>query len=69
RAPAPPPEEPAGVVHRTRASAPTDTEGARLVALDMALAGQPRDQVDAYLAEHFAGVDRVAVLDAVYASI
>ncbi len=68
-APAPPPEEPAGVVHRTRASAPTDTEGARLVALDMALAGQPRDQVDAYLAEHFAGVDRVAVLDAVYASI
>lgn len=68
---APPPAEeaPAGVVHRTRASAPTDTEGARLVALDMALAGQPRDQVDAYLAEHFAGVDRVAVLDAVYASI
>lgn len=68
-APAQPEEEPAGVVHRTRASAPTDTEGARLVALDMALAGQPRDQVDAYLAEHFAGVDRVAVLDAVYASI
>ncbi|MGK2939439.1 MAG: DivIVA domain-containing protein [Solirubrobacteraceae bacterium] len=68
-APPQPEEEPAGVVHRTRASAPTDTEGARLVALDMALAGQPRDQVDTYLAEHFAGVDRVAVLDAVYASI
>lgn len=63
-------EEPAGVVRRTRAGAlASDTEGARLVALDMALAGQPRDQVDAYLAEHFAGVDRAAVLDAVYASI
>lgn len=48
---------------------PADTEGARLVALDMALAGQPREQVDAYLAEHFAGVDRTAVLDSVYASI
>lgn len=63
-------EEPAGVVRRPRTGAPAaDTEGARLVALDMALAGQPRDQVDAYLADHFAGVDRVAVLDAVYASI
>lgn len=67
------PEEPAGVVRRPRVAGPTtagaDTEGARLVALDMALAGQPREQVDVYLAEHFAGVDRDAVLDAVYASI
>lgn len=66
-------EEPAGVVRRPRVAAPAhggaDTEGARLVALDMALAGQPREQVDVYLAEHFAGVDRDAVLDAVYASI
>ncbi len=62
-------EEPAGAVRRTRTAGRIDTEGARLVALDMALAGQPRDQVDAYLAEHFAGVDRGAVLDAVYASI
>lgn len=63
-------EEPAGVVRRPRTAAlAADTEGARLVALDMALAGQPRDEVDAYLAEHFAGVDRGAVLDAVYASI
>lgn len=51
------------------ATRPADAEGARLVALDMALAGQPRDQVDRYLAEHFTGVDRAAVLDAVYASI
>lgn len=67
------PEEPAGVVRRPRVAGPSpagaDTEGARLVALDMALAGQPREQVDVYLAEHFAGVDRDAVLDAVYASI
>lgn len=63
-------EAPSGVVRMSRADAgPPDTEGARLVALDMALAGQPRDQVDTYLAEHFAGVDRDAVLDAVYASI
>ena len=75
-APARPPaaeddEEPAGVVRRTRSGGAlaADTEGARLVALDMALAGQPREQVDAYLADHFAGVDRAAVLDAVYASI
>lgn len=63
-------EEPAAVVRRPRTAAlAADTEGARLVALDMALAGQPRDQVDTYLAEHFAAVDRRAVLDAVYASI
>lgn len=69
-APAEDDEEPAGVVRRTRSGAlAADTEGARLVALDMALAGQPREQVDAYLAEHFAAVDRGAVLDAVYASI
>ncbi|MBJ7332125.1 MAG: hypothetical protein JHC95_19675 [Solirubrobacteraceae bacterium] len=61
-------EVPSGAVRRTP-GAPVDTEGARLVALDMALAGQPRDQVDTYLAQHFAGVDRAAVLDAVYASI
>jgi DivIVA domain-containing protein len=72
---APPPavqddEEPAGVVRRHRTAAlAADTEGARLVALDMALAGQPRDQVDTYLAQHFSEVDRGAVLDAVYASI
>lgn len=44
-------------------------EGARLVALDMALSGTPREETDRYLAEHFAVADRAALLDEVYASV
>src|SRR3954470_17096287 len=32
---------------------PDDVEAARLVALDMALAGTPRDETEQYLAEHY----------------
>jgi DivIVA domain-containing protein len=43
--------------------------GARLVALDLALSGAPREQADRYLAEHFAPLgDRGALLDEVYAA-
>ena len=42
-------------------------EGARLVALNMALNGTPREETDRYLAENFALADRQAVLDDVYA--
>jgi DivIVA domain-containing protein len=46
-----------------------DTEaGARLVALEMALGGAGRAEVDRYLAEHFAVPDRAALLDDVYAA-
>jgi DivIVA domain-containing protein len=44
-------------------------ESARLVALDMALSGTPREETDRYLAEHFQVADRAGLLDEVYASV
>src|SRR3954453_15866558 len=44
-----------------------DAEAARLVALDMALAGAPRDETERYLAEHYTLADPGAILDDVYA--
>jgi len=44
-----------------------DVEAARLVALDMALAGTPREETERYLAEHYALPDAEGVLDDVYA--
>jgi DivIVA domain-containing protein len=41
-----------------------DIEGARLVALNMALNGTPREETDRYLAAHFYLLDRAALLDA-----
>ena len=46
---------------------PDDVEAARLVALDMALGGTPREQTEKYLAEHYSLADPGAVLDDVYA--
>jgi hypothetical protein len=46
-----------------------DTEGARLIALNMALNGTPREETDRYLAENFQLSDRHGLLDEVYASI
>jgi hypothetical protein len=46
-----------------------DVEGARLVALNMALNGDPRAAVDKYLAENFDLSDRGALLDEVYATV
>jgi DivIVA domain-containing protein len=55
------------------ASAPAgsdaDVEGARLVALNMALNGTPRGDTEKYLAEHFDLPDRAALLDDVYATV
>src|SRR3954452_17855345 len=45
---------------------PDDEESARLVALDMALAGTPRDETEQYLAEHYTLADPGAILDDVY---
>ena len=52
-------------------SAPTesDTEGARLVALNMALNGTSREETDRYLAENFDLADRGGLLDEVYATV
>jgi DivIVA domain-containing protein len=43
-----------------------DSEGARLIALNMALNGTPRDETDRYLAENFQLEDRDKLLDEVY---
>lgn len=46
-----------------------DVEGARLIALNMALNGESREVTDQYLAENFDLGDRSALLDEVYASV
>jgi DivIVA domain-containing protein len=47
----------------------SDPEGARLIALNMALNGTPRDETDRYLADNFELEDRQGLLDEVYASV
>jgi len=46
-----------------------DTEGARIIALNMALNGTPREETERYLAENFTLTDRRQLLDEVYASV
>jgi DivIVA domain-containing protein len=46
---------------------PEDEEAARLVALDMALGGSPREETERYLAEHYALPEADRLLDDVYA--
>jgi DivIVA domain-containing protein len=45
-----------------------DAAAARIVALDMALSGTPRDETGRYLAEHYDLPDRESLLDEVYAA-
>jgi DivIVA domain-containing protein len=45
-----------------------DTAAARIVALDMAFSGTPREEIDRYLAENYDVPDRAALLDEVYAA-
>jgi DivIVA domain-containing protein len=76
-APAPalptPPEQPAKQQARTPAlqgaSATGDLDGARLIALNMALNGESREDTDRYLAENFELADRGKLVDEVYAAI
>lgn len=46
-----------------------DVEGARLIALNMALDGTSREETDRFLAENFKLSDRAALLDEVYESV
>lgn len=72
-------EPPAGAGNRTNeagesrspTSAPSggDLDGARLIALNMALNGESRADADRYLAENFQLADRQALIDEVYAAI
>jgi len=49
------------------ADRPEDEEAARIVALDMALGGTPREETERYLAEHYSLPDPAGLLDDVYA--
>jgi F0F1-type ATP synthase membrane subunit b/b' len=62
----PPPDAEAGVAP---ADGGGDVEGARLVALNMALNGTSREDTDRYLSENFDLSDRGALLDEVYATV
>jgi DivIVA domain-containing protein len=53
----------------TSGQAVEDLDGARLVALNMALGGESRERTDRYLAESFQLTDRAKLLDEVYAAI
>jgi hypothetical protein len=50
-------------------SATGDLDGARLIALNMALNGESREDTDRYLAENFELADRGKLVDEVYAAI
>ena len=57
-------------VHRDPAGgAGEDVEGARLIALNMALDGTSREETDRYLAANFNLSDRAGLLDEVYESV
>ncbi len=68
---------PAGSSGETAVGLPTDSpgegnddpEGARLIALNMALNGTPREETARYLSENFQLSDRDRLLDEVYASV
>jgi DivIVA domain-containing protein len=65
-APAPPPLEPDEPAPTADNGGGGDEAGARLIALNMALSGTPREETAAYLAEHYDLADREALLDDVY---
>ncbi len=66
-----PEPEPAGVPPEAASPADgsDDAEGARLIALNMALNGTPRAETDKYLEENFRLTNRAALVDDVYASV
>jgi nitrogenase molybdenum-iron protein alpha/beta subunit len=67
-------ERPGGRVQTSPAARPehaarsADVDGARLVALDMALGGESREATGRYLEEHFDIPERERLLDEVYAA-
>jgi ABC-type transporter Mla subunit MlaD len=65
----PPAKEPAAPEPRPAAPAGAGVEGARVIALNMALNGSPREDTARYLAENFQLDDPDALLDEVYARV
>jgi len=68
-APAPVGDAPGGAGAAPGPAKDSDVEGARLIALNMALDGQPRTETDRYLAENFELPDRAGLLEEVYAAV
>jgi hypothetical protein len=75
-APAPAPEPAPAPAPQPQAAAPVeepaggvDLDGARLIALNMALNGESRIDTERYLAENFELPDRLKLIDEVYAAI
>ena len=62
-------EEPAAAEPAAAGGTSEDAEGARLIALNMALNGTPRDETARYLSENFQLADSDGLLDEVYASV
>jgi hypothetical protein len=71
--PLPPPAPPTPTVPSSPPAQPAaengDLDGARLVALNMALNGDSREATDRYLADNYEVVDRAKLLDEVFAAI
>jgi hypothetical protein len=65
----PPAEEELATEPLAAGGGSADAEGARLIALNMALNGQSREETDRYLAENFDLADRARLLDEVYSSL
>ena len=64
-----PPAPPAQAQAETAAAGSGDLDGARLIALNMALNGESRADTECYLAENFQLVDRLKLIDEVYVAI
>jgi hypothetical protein len=60
---------PSGGSQSTAAAENGDLDGARLVALNMALNGESREDADRYLAENYQLADRQKLIDEVFAAI
>jgi cell division septum initiation protein DivIVA len=63
------PHGPEGEAHAVAGEGGDDAEGARLIALNMALNGTPREETARYLSENFQLADAGGLLDEVYASV
>jgi len=60
---------PAAEPQPDKEAVPGDLDGARLVALNMALNGESRAETERYLAENFELPDRLKLIDEVYAAV
>jgi hypothetical protein len=62
-------EEPARAIGSGGGNRSSDVDGARLIALNMALNGDSREQTDRYLAEHFDLAEREKLVEEVFGAI